>query len=363
MIRATSLFALLLIAGAAHAQSTSGLCSGLMTGTASLAVADGAGTWHELARSEVPQFFGGAECACDTQDVGLAIDLNTALPASQTGVAEIWVGDSSCADVATRTSASNTTCKKVATPSLQDFTINGAARLRYPLSSRTLFNLSANDCGDVPLAGNSVWVFIFTDPNQPLATCTLSLTESNAKPPAPSGVAASWLPDGSVSLSWTAPTGAPAPVGYDILCAADDGTAEGSRDFADFSLCTSGGIVRRALVADGGPLVGSGPATAGSALDPPSPDAVCAHAAATATGMTLHGLPTATAHRFAVVAIDAFGNAGASTAARLDAAPPAPPAPMGHSGCSVAGRGSVAPWLAIAIALLAFASIRRRSSR
>jgi hypothetical protein len=349
---------LLLIAGAAHAQSAPGTCSGMMAGTASLAVADAGGTWHRLAPTEVPRFFGGAECACDTDDVALEIDLTTALPPSQ-AVAEIWVGDSSCANAATRTSTANLGCKKIASPAVQDFTVDAAGPAHYPLSSRMLFTLSTGGCGDLPLAANSVWLFVYSDPNNPLGTCTLPLTESNVTPPAPSGVAAAWQPDGSVGVRWTSPPDVSSLAGYDILCAADDGTAEGSRRDANFSRCTPAGIVRRTLMADDGALVSSGPAAAGNALDPPAPDAVCAHVAANATAVTLYGLASGTAHRFAVVAVDAFGNARASEAARLDAAPPAP---MTHAGCSMAGRGSVTPWLVIAFAfaLLTVASARRR---
>ncbi|HEY1585748.1 MAG TPA: hypothetical protein VGH63_08665, partial [Polyangia bacterium] len=292
-------------------------------------------------------------------DVALEIDLTTALPSSLAATAEIWVGDISCANAVTRTSSANTTCKKLASPSVQDFTVNAAGPAEYPLPSRMLFNVSTNDCGDVPLAANSVYLFVYSDPNNPLATCTLPLTESNATPAAPSAVAAAWQPDSSVVVRWTAPADVSSLVGYDILCAADDGTAEGSRQDAQFSLCTPAGIVRRTLQADDGALVSSGPAAAGNVLAPPAPDAVCAHVDANATAVTLHGLPSGTAHRFAVVAVDAFGNAGASEVARLDVAPPAP---MAHAGCSVAGRGSVTPWLVIAFAWLAVASVRRRRS-
>ena len=364
MFRATTLLSLLLIAGAAHAQSLPGACTGMMNGVATLAVSDGDGTWHRLASNEVAQFFGAAECACDTQDVALEIDLTTALPASVPATAEIWVGDSSCSNATTRTSATNTNCKKIASPSVQDFTVNAGGPLHYSLPARLLFDPSTNDCSHaLPFAANGIWVFVFTDVSNPLATCSLSLTEVSAAPLAPSGVAAAWQPDGSVALSWTAPAAspsAPAPVAYDILCAADDGTAEGSRHDANFSLCTPGGIVRRSLMADGGPLVSMGPAPAGNVFAPPSPDAVCAHVAADATSVTLHGLPGATAHRFAVVAVDASGNATASAATRLDAAPPAP---MSHGGCTVAGRGSVTPWLVIAFALAALATVRRRRPR
>lgn len=362
MSRATFILSLLLIAGAAHAQSAGGTCAGMMVGTASLAIAGADGTWHRLAQSEASHFFGGAECSCDTQDVALEIDLTTALPSNLAATAELWVGDSSCANASTRTSATNTGCKKLASLPVQDFTVDAAGPAYYPLPSRTLFTLATNDCGDIPLAANSVWLFVYSDPNDPLATCTLPLTESNATPPAPSGVAAVWQPDGSVLVRWAAPRDVSSLVAYDVLCAADDGTAEGSRRDAAFSLCTPGGIVRRTLQADNGALVSSGPAAAGTVLDPPAPDAVCAHVDANATSVTLHGLPSETAHRFAVVAVDAFGNAGASEAARLDAAPPAP-APMAHAGCSAAGRGSIAPWLVIAFAALAIASVRRRRSR
>ena len=362
MSRVITIVSLLSMATPAVAEPAPGSCSGMMTGTASLAVADANGGWHRLAPLEVSHFFGGAECACDTQDVALEIDLTQALPANVAATAEIWVGDSSCSNAATRTSASNTTCKRLATPSVQDFTVNAVGPLHYSLPSRTMFNPSTNDCTGAPVAANSVWVFVYSDVNDPLATCSLPLSESTAAPSAPTAVAAAWQPDGSVLLHWTAPVaGATASsiAGYDILCAADDGAAEGSRRAAAFSLCTPDGIVRRTLTADDGDLVSAGPAAAGDALAPPHPDAVCAHVAAEATATTLAGLPTDKAHRFAVVAVDAYGNAAASDAAHLD---PAPPATQTKGGCSVAGRGSVTPWLVIAVALFVVGSLRRRRS-
>ncbi|MGZ3427630.1 MAG: fibronectin type III domain-containing protein [Polyangia bacterium] len=302
--------------------------------------------------------FGAAECACNTSDVNLEIKLVTPLPAGLSGTAEVWVGDSSCTNATTRTSASNMTCEKIATLPIQDFTINSNAPfsgIEVPLPARSLFSPLRHDCSFQPLAANGVYVFIYADVDNPYATCALSLTESSAPPPAPVDVSATRQDDGSVVVRWTAPPERFVhPVAYDVLCATDDGApVAGSAAIADFSQCTSDGIVRRALhYSDGRVVPGGSAPSSGDAISTPRADAVCAHVDSDGRAATIAGLAWNTRYRFAVVAADASGNGAVSAPVTLDAStppPPAPPAPT-HRGCSVGGRGSVTPSALILLA-------------
>src|SRR5207253_7239110 len=129
-------------------------------------------------------------------------------PAATSATAEVWVGDSSCASATLRTSASNMTCEKIATLSIQDFTINSNTvidGIHVPLSARSLFSPLSHVCGSLPLAASGVYVFLYADPNSPYATCTLPLTESSESPPAPVDVSAARRDDGGVVVRWTAP--------------------------------------------------------------------------------------------------------------------------------------------------------------
>ena len=57
--------------------------------------------------------------------------------------------------------------------------------------------------GALATPSNSVYLFVYTDPNSPLATCTLTLNERLQGPdPATNGQAAGG--DGAVTLTWTA---------------------------------------------------------------------------------------------------------------------------------------------------------------
>src|SRR6476646_10531752 len=133
-LRYAAVVCALLLPAAVRAQSTagSGMCSGMMTGTIGLAVPQGGGNFLTIPSSQITTgVFGIAECDCaetaNNPDINIEIKLTAALPAATAGTAEIWVGDSSCTNVTTRTSSSNTTCEKIASPSIQDFTINSTA--------------------------------------------------------------------------------------------------------------------------------------------------------------------------------------------------------------------------------------------
>ena len=253
---------------AARAQSTAstGMCSGMMTGTIGLAVPKNG----DFVTIPTPQIttgvFGTAECQCasatDNPDINIEIKLTTALPAATAGTAEIWVGDSSCTNVTTRTSSSNTTCEKIASPSIQDFTINStgtsASGLHYTIKADALSQPFKHMCdptkpdGPPNTASNSVYVFIFTDPNSPLAQCQLTLSEQLKGPDPVTNTSASGG-DGAITLNWTPPAvGSYAPSFFQILCADDCGNPiQDKPNTQIYSTCNNGMLSRRDLTSGG----------------------------------------------------------------------------------------------------------------
>jgi hypothetical protein len=283
---ARSLAVVLCVVGlplAAHAQSTtagSGMCSGMMTGTIGLAIPQGTNNFQTIPSTQITTgVFGTAECQCaesaGNPDINVEIKLTTALPASTAGTAQIWVGDSSCTNVQTRTSSSNTACQLIASPSIQDFTINStgtsSSGLHYVVKADKLSNPNPQDpekhsCdptmpinnGPLASASNSVYVFLFTDPNNAFANCLLTLSERLQGPDPVTNTSASGG-DGAVTLSWTPPaTGSYAPSFFQILCADDCGQPiQDKPNTQIYSTCVNGALSRRDLLA-GGPAAGGG---------------------------------------------------------------------------------------------------------
>lgn len=367
---------------AARAQSTtagSGMCSGMMTGTIGLAVPQGNGNFLTIPSSQVTTgVFGVAECQCasapNNPDINVEIKLTMALPASTAGVAEIWVGDSSCQNVMTRTSSSNMNCERIATPSIQDFTINSTQNtgvgLHYAIKANALSDPFKHLCdptaagGPQPSSANSIWVFVFTDVNNPLATCNLTLSERLQPPDVVTNVAAQ-SGDGAVSLTWTPPSpGTYAPSFFQILCADDCGNPISDSPPAQiYSVCTNGVLSRRDLTTggstttggtDGGTTTGTGdmgpsrlpptfesaplprpaspnatPACAGDmgmsatslmALAAIDPRYICSSAITPSSTQTrIGGLNNYQTYHFAVLSVDNYGNAASSPV--IDAVP------------------------------------------
>ena len=362
---------------AARAQMTAstGMCSGMMTGTIGLAVPQGGNNFLTIPSTQITTgVFGIAECECagasGNPDINIEIKLTTALPAATAGTAEIWVGDSSCTNVTTRTSSSNTTCEKIASPSIQDFTVNSTANsgsgLHYVLKADALSEPFKHLCdptaagGPLPSASNSVYVFIFTDPNNPLATCQLTLSERLQGPAAVTNAAASGG-DGAVTLTWTPPqNGSYNPSFFQVLCSDDCGNPiQDTPNTQIYSTCEAGVLSRRNLTSGGGgstgtdggvvtstdmaikaplgvgtdsvpvrPQVAACPADMGmsafadgGALGPGMTNAyalldpryVCSdQITASETSRRIGGLVNGQTYHFAVLSVDAYGNATSS---------------------------------------------------
>jgi hypothetical protein len=355
-------------------------CTGMMTGTIGLAVPQTDGSFLTIPSSQVTAgVFGRAECDCASAagnpDINLELKLTTPFPASTAGTVDIWVGDSSCMNATTRTSSSNTTCQKIASPPIQDFTVNSNATsssgLHYTLKANALSNPNPQDpnthtcdptMGALATPSNSVFLFAYTDPNMPLATCTLTLNERLQGPDiAINGKAAGG--DGAVTLSWTAPgPSSNQPAFFQILCADDCGNPiQDTPNKQIYSVCENGVLSRRDLTSggssstglDGGVAVGTDMATMalevnlGDRLPAPArpqvascpadmgpsafadggtfgpgsmnayalldPRYVCSDQIAPSDGSRRIGnLINGQTYHFAVLSVDAFGNAASS---------------------------------------------------
>ncbi|MCU1276693.1 MAG: hypothetical protein JWM53_239 [bacterium] len=362
-------------------------CSGMMTGNMGLAVPQPDGSFLSIPSTQVATgVFGRAECDCASAagnpDINLEIKLTTPFPASTAGNVDIWVGDSSCLNATTRTSSSNTTCQKIASPSVVDFTINSSATspsgLHYVLKADALSNPDPQDptkhvCdpaqGALATPSNSVYLFIYTDPNMPLATCTLTLSEKLSGPDPVTNTGASGG-DGAVTLNWTAPgPGVNAPSFFQILCADDCGNPIFDSPSATqiYSVCANGVLSRRDLTSGGGsgggggtdggvvstdmafmslqtnignrlpwqPNVAACPADMGvpdgGGLFPPGssgpltnldPRFICsAQMSPSTTSTRIGSLVNGQAYHFLVLSVDAFGNATASALISATAQP------------------------------------------
>ena len=273
--------------GGGGGTSGGGNCSGMMTGSIGLAVPQADGTFLTIPSTQVTSgVFGRAECDCASAagnpDLNLEIKLTTPFPASSSGVVDIWVGDSSCTNATTRTSSSNTTCQKIASPSVQDFTINSNATsgggLHYTLKADALSNPDPSNpakhicdpnLGALPTPSNSVYLFVYNDPNSPLATCTLTLSERLVGPDKVTNPSAAGG-DSAVTLNWTAPgPGVNAPAFFQILCADDCGNPIADSPSASqiYSVCINGMLSRRNLTSGGPSSSGGTDAGVGTSTD------------------------------------------------------------------------------------------------
>jgi hypothetical protein len=264
-----------------HAQSgggggtgggTSGLgsCSGSMAGTVGLAVPQSDGTFLSVNSSLVTSgVFGAAECQCasapNNPDINVEIRLTTAIPPGMAAgaVGEIWLGDSSCMTPANRTSSTQTNCKKLANLSAQQFSTTQSSQpggIHIPLPADFLTNPSMKSC-DPAVAGdqtaNGVWIFIFTDPNNPFGTCTLNLTQRMALPDPVTNPSAS-AGDGAVSITWTAPPLGTTAKNIQVLCSDDCGNPITTTPPKEsYSICVNGTISRKDLTTGGGTTTGA----------------------------------------------------------------------------------------------------------
>jgi hypothetical protein len=105
--------------------------------------------------------------------------------------------------------------------------------------------------GPLPTAANSIYLFIFQDPNSPEAQCLLTLQEQTQGPVPVTDVGASGG-DSAIELHWTPPSPASyAPKFFQVLCADDCNNPIGSADTQIYSVCENGVLSRRDLTSGG----------------------------------------------------------------------------------------------------------------
>jgi hypothetical protein len=327
----TVLAILLVVAApvAARAQT----CSGLFTGTISLALDEG-GTVTPLPAAAAAHFFSAAECACHASDVRARILVVQALPASQTGIVELWEGVG-CDSYATRIEQ-DSPCHRIAVGSIADFTTTGV--ISFPVPSDL--------CGH---AASALTLVAFTDAYNNLATCTLPIQPSQGRPAQPTTLGGARNPDGSITVQWQRPADNPlAPTtAYQIVCADENGGRLVDPPVGDsaYSICLPNDVLERRTtgVASDGTLGGGSFAALdhGFLCSPPL--------AAASTSFTLSGLPPTRAAQFAVVAVDDWGDASASAVVTVPAVMPH------HGGCSVVAGAAPAP--TPLVLLVAFATM------
>jgi hypothetical protein len=276
---ATLAAGLLVCSATARAQTSStaglGTCSGTsFAGSVGLSVPNSSGALQSVASTSVPYVFGNAECACsptaEADQVHLQIFLTSALGIGTTGSAQVWVGNG-CDNYTTRTTANQTQCELIATPDIQLFTTAsgvGTSGIQIPIPGVKLMSPISHMCTD-DTATNSVYVFIYSNPQSPFATCTLNLNEQNRGPQGVTGVTAGGG-DGAVDLNWMLPAAGSFNLDQiQILCSDDCGMpCFGSHPDAIYSTCVNGVLVRRTLPTGGsiGTTVDGGTTTDGGTM-------------------------------------------------------------------------------------------------
>jgi MYXO-CTERM domain-containing protein len=361
-----------------------GSCSGSddggsLSGSVGLAIPDGNGGYDSVQAASIPYVFGAAECQCATQDIALEIELTTAFANSATpGTVEVWVG-SGCDNYTTRTAPGQTACEQLTTgiPTFNDFTTASTAgpSIHVPIPAQSLFAPKTHVCSPLTLS-NSIYVFIYNDPTNPLGACTLTDLTENAQPPtAVTDVQASSdkvSATGGVSVSWVSPPQTSlSPTSFELLCADEAGNPEvAAPAAANYSVCQPTGIERRQLPT--GAMIGQ-PLKVRPDKTPASGTFasfdhrfVCGSAGAATNSVRLLLDPTK-AHQIEVLAVDNFGNAtpspllsvGAATGSDMGAGTTEP----GQShGCSMGGAAASSPW-AVAFVLLALTALAVRGQR
>jgi hypothetical protein len=351
----------------ARAQSSGapdGSCSGLIAGTAGLAEFDGRSRFVSLATSVTTMAFGQAECLCDTKDLQLELRLTQALPPGTAGNVEVWVG-THCDEYDVRMRGEQ--CEKIASPNIADLTTAAASSgggIYYPIPSRALFSPNHHDCSAEPLPANGIFLFAFTDPTTPFATCRLPLLEGGVAPPQPTGVTTKWENDGSLFVTWSSTATARDAVRFGIVAATlDGGMVPRYRGVQDaYSMCLPDGrLLRRALL-------GSESYYAPDISPQPEPgdplfltNGFYVKTAEFKDHTLLTGVVPASGYRLTVVAFDPFGNATPSEEVEVGASPlpPPPPPTTTDPACAMGGRGSPAGAVMVVVIVLA-TMLRRR---
>jgi hypothetical protein len=352
----------------AHGQGL-GTCSGMLAGTVGLSVPDSKGSLQSIQAASVPFVFGNAECVCNTKDINAEIALTAALPSGMLGTAEVWVG-TGCDNFQIRTQINSTACEKVAVPDIALFTVGSSnSRIEIPIPAAALMSPNLHTC-TTPAITNSVFVFLYSDPAMPFATCTLPLSEVN-QPPAPATRVSASGGNGAVTVSWSPPPSTQTqPSFFQILCADASGAAVPHESAAPaYSVCLPGPpptIARRALPTSGSQSTSVAPAVHGTFAEL-APAFICSSeipVSGTSYARRISGLTNGTGYQFVVLSIDRWGNAAPSDVVMATPQGSAGP-PMqsggGGGGCSIGATSrSASPLGLLLLVLLGLVGRARR---
>jgi hypothetical protein len=251
---------LTLIASAAQAQSITlpmtGTCAGgsgtTFAGQVGLAVPDG-NSFDTIQTASVSTVFGAAECQCPppvSNQINLEIKPSMPFPAGTTGNVLVFVG-STCENPSVRSTGTPAPCEQLTqgVPAISAFIQGqGSNLIHIPIPGNVLFRPNDDHACTNEIHSNNVYVFIGSDPNNPIGTCFLSLTEQNQPPTAPANARAAGG-DSSVTVSWDLPgTSGTNPTFYQVLCADDCGNPITNSPPAPlYSTCIGGTLDRRTL--------------------------------------------------------------------------------------------------------------------
>jgi hypothetical protein len=274
-----------------------GTCTGsgvMLMGSVGISAPDKNGVLQSVQAAVVPSVFGNAECLCNTMDLNMEIFLTAALPIGTLGTAEVWVGEG-CDVYQQRSLQNQTACEKIGTIDISQFTLGsttGSNRIEIPIDAAAVFSPNAHVC-TTALVSTTVWVFLYSDPSNPFATCKLPLNAANAGPGAPTSPGAA-SGDGAVTVTWSPPTSTEVqPFFFQILCAqvppSDGGTTgtatvvPGKAQDPVYSTCLPGNMMRRRALPTGGSLGTVVSEDGGTTLDAGSlgPDNYSLHTEAT----------------------------------------------------------------------------------
>jgi len=237
---------------------------GTITADVGLAVPDpdNNGSITSVATTSVPYVFGGAECACMSNDVYLQMRVTaTTFAVGATGTLEVWVG-TGCDNYTTRTTSNQQQCYKLANlngVTFQSFTNganNGGTYLNIPVDASRLFTPPTGTCPASINESRGIYVILVPSgaaPQTDYTLCSLNLTVVNqgaaaANPSTGSG-------DGAVTVSWPPiPSGSVQPTSFQILCADENGDPipalqKGYKQY--YSTCIDGNLIRRKLPTSG----------------------------------------------------------------------------------------------------------------
>jgi hypothetical protein len=242
-----------------------GSCTGMLSGTVGIAFPDASGAFQSVSGAYIPYVFGQAECQCASTDLRLQIFLGPpsgmALPSGMTGTAEVWVG-TGCDNYTARTQVGQTVCEKIGTLDINQFTLGGTSdgNIEIPLNGAAVNSPITHACTQAA-ASNSVYVFLYTSPSMPFATCTLQLNQQNQGPGAPASASAS-SGDSAVTVSWLPPNSTMTqPSFFQLLCADEHGNplpGQPGSNAQQYSTCLPSGLKRRPLPTSGSIGTGTG---------------------------------------------------------------------------------------------------------